>query len=222
LVDQLTTEELLKRCSARPPDDEAWREFVRRYHQRIKSSVMRTFNTMSLRETDRRSQLARDSIDDLVQAVYLRLIRQDNHALNRFKGRFEESIFRYLSVISINVVRDYFRETRALKRPRITLSLDDLVRDENALRAPVCDIDGALLRAGAQRISIEQIEKALAQVCSGRHRDRDTLIYKLRYLEGLTLEEIRKVMGLEMSSVSVGALISRLNKKLRRKLSPLS
>ena len=221
-MEQLTTEELLKRCSARPPDDEAWREFVRRYHQRIKSSVMRTFNTMSLRETDRRSQLARDSIDDLVQAVYLRLIRQDNHALNRFKGRFEESIFRYLSVISINVVRDHFRETRALKRPRITLSLDDLVRDENALRAPVCDIDGALLRAGAQRLSIEQIEKALAEVCSRRHRDRDTLIYKLRYLEGLTLEEIRKAMGLEMSSVSVGALISRLNEKLRRKLSPLS
>jgi len=219
LLDQLTTEELLERCSERPPDDDAWREFVRRYHPRIKSSVLRTFNTMCLRETDRRSQFARDSIDDLVQAVYLRLIRQDNHALSRFKGRFEESIYRYLAVISINVVRDHFRGTKALKRPKVTLSLEDLVRDENALRAPVCDIDGAPLRSGAQRISMEQIDKALAQVCSRKHRDRDTVIYKLRYVDGLTLEEIRQVMGLEMSAVSVGALISRLNDKLRERLS---
>jgi RNA polymerase sigma factor (sigma-70 family) len=176
---------------------------------------------MSSRETDRRSQFARDSIDDLVQAVYLRLINQDNHALNRFKGRFEESIYRYLAVISINVVRDHFRGTKALKRPKVTLSLDDLVRDENALRAPVCDIDGAPFRSGAQRISLEQIEKAFGQICSRNHRDRDTLIYKLRYLDGLTLEEIKKVMGLEMSAVSIGALISRLNEKLRTKLSHL-
>jgi len=174
---------------------------------------------MCLRETDRRSQFARDSIDDLVQAVYLRLIRQDNHALSRFNGRFEESIYRYLAVISINVVRDHFRGTKALKRPKVTLSLEDLVRDENALRAPACDIDGAPLRSGAQRISMEQIDKALAQVCSRKHRDRDTVIYKLRYVDGLTLEEIRQVMGLEMSAVSVGALISRLNDKLRERLS---
>lgn len=208
----------------RPPDEDAWQEFVRRYHRTIRNNVLKTFNLMALRESDRRAQFPKDSIDDLVQAVYLHLVKDSNHALNRFKGRYEESIYRYLGVISINVVRDHFREIRALKRPKITLSLEDLVNADGVNEGPsaVYSIDGEPVRTGTPRVTMEQIDAALEKVTVGKHRSRDMLIYKLRYLDGLTLEEIRNVLGLEMSGVSIGSLISRLNDKLRKRLSRLT
>lgn len=180
---------------------------------------------MALRETDRRRQFPQDSIDDLVQAVYLHLVKQNNHALGRFKGRYEESIYRYLAVISINVVRDHFREIRAYRRPKISFSLDDLLENAGERGVPrhaISDIDGEPVRSGKQKITMEDIDSALKRAAVRKHRDRDILIYKLRYLDGLTLEEIRNVLGLEMSSFGIGSLISRMSDRLRRKLSRLT
>ena len=215
----------MKRCSERPPDEDAWQEFVRRYHNVIRSNVLKTFNLMAMRETDRRRQFPQDSIDDLVQAVYLHLVKQNNHALDRFKGKYEESIYRYLAVISINVVRDHFRGIRAYKRPRISFSLDDLLQNAGERGVPIdalCDIDGEPVRSGTQKITMGEIDSALKKAAVRKHRDRDILIYKLRYLDGLTLEEIRSVLGLEMSSFGIGSLISRLNDRLRRRLTRLT
>jgi RNA polymerase sigma factor (sigma-70 family) len=180
---------------------------------------------MALRETDRRRQFPQDSIDDLIQAVYLHLVKQNNHALGRFKGKYEESIYRYLAVISINVVRDHFREIRAYRRPKVSFSLDDLLQNAGEKGVPIdaiCDIGGQPLGSGKQKITMEDIDSALKKAAVRKHRDRDILIYKLRYLDGLTLEEIRNVLGLEMSSIGIGSVISRLNEKLRRRLGRLT
>ena len=224
MADQLTTDELLNRCSKRPADEDAWEEFVRRYHHVIRNNVVKTFNLMALRETERRRQFPQHSIDDLVQAVYLHLVKQNNHALDRFRGRYEESIYRYLSVISINVVRDHFREIRAYRRPKISFSLDDLLQNaaERGIPDALCDIGGEPTGSGKQKITMEDIDSALKKVAVRKHRDRDILIYKLRYLDGLTLEEIRNVLGLEMSSYGIGSLVSRMNERLRQRLTRLT
>ena len=179
---------------------------------------------MALRETDRRRQFPQYSIDDLVQAVYLHLVKQNNHALDRFRGRYEESIYRYLAVISINVVRDHFREVRAYRRPKISYSLDDLLRNDAERGVPevVCDISGEPTGSGKQKITMEDIDAALKKAAVRKHRDRDILIYKLRYLDELTLEEIRNVLGLEMSTYGIGSLVSRMNDRLRLRLSRLT
>ena len=114
---QLTVHELLKRCLQRPPNEGAWREFVQRYHGAIKTSVAKTFHLRASQETDRRAQFPEDLIDDLVQVVYMRLVEEGNRALDRFEGEHENSIFQYLGIISVNVVRDHFREAKAQKRP---------------------------------------------------------------------------------------------------------
>jgi DNA-directed RNA polymerase specialized sigma subunit len=53
---------------------------------------------------------------------------------------------------------------------------------------------------------------------SRRHRDRDALIFKLRYYEGLTLEEIKKTLGLDISPVGIGSILNRITHRLRAKL----
>src|SRR3989442_1275788 len=141
----LTVYELLKRCLKRPADEAAWQEFVHRYHPSIKASVAKTFRRRVSQETERRAQFPDDLIDDLVQAVYMRLVEEGTRALDRFEGEHENSIFRYLGIISINVVRDHFREAKAQKRPKVTFSLDELL--ENAgeggiLKDAVSSIDG--------------------------------------------------------------------------------
>lgn len=214
--------ELLKRCTRRPPDEAAWEEFVHRYHITIKSNVIKTFNKKSQEEADRKPQFPEDLTEDLVQAVYMRLVEEGSHALTRFEGEYENSIYQYLAMISINVVRDYFREIRAQKRPKISFSLDELLENsgDGALVNTVSSLDGRPVIASNASFTIDELDNALKRITSGKNRDRDIAIFKLRYYEGLTLEEITKVMNLEISAISVGSILNRMLKKLGPLLDP--
>lgn len=218
---ELTVHELLILCLQRPPDEEAWREFVHRYHGAIKTSVAKTFHLRASQETDRRAQFPDDLIEDLVQAVYVRLIEDGNRALKRFEGEHENSIFQYLGIIAVNVVRDYFREAKAQKRPKLSFSLDELLEnlgDGAMLKEAVSNFDVTLATAPASSLTIEDVEGALKRSVSRRHRDRDMLIFKLRYYEGLTLEEIKKALALDISPIGIGSILNRINGKVRAKL----
>jgi RNA polymerase sigma factor (sigma-70 family) len=218
-----TVAELLKRCSKRPADEAAWQEFVRRYDHTIRLSVIKTFHRKAREEADRKPQFPEDLIEDLVQAVYVRLVEDHNRALDRFEGEYANSIFQYLSMISINVVRDYFREMRAQKRPKVSYSLDELLETsgDGVLREEARSrLDGQPLGCAKESYTIDEIEQALDKAISGKNRKRDMLIFKLRYVEGLTLDEITKVMALEISAISVGSILNRIIKKLRPMLDP--
>src|SRR5437667_890778 len=187
---QLTVHELRKRCLQRPPNEGAWREFVQRYHGAIKTSVAKTFHLRASQETDRRAQFPEDLIDDLVQVVYMRLVEEGNRALDRFEGEHENSIFQYLGIISVNVVRDHFREAKAQKRPKLSFSLDELLDnsgDGGMLKDAISRIDGQPVMGSALNLTMEDVEAALIRSVSRKHRDRDALIFKLRYFDGLTL-----------------------------------
>jgi len=212
---ELTVHELLTQCMRRPPDEGAWREFVHRYHGAIRASVARTFHLRASQESDRRAQFPDDLIEDLVQVVYMRLVEEGNRALDRFQGEHENSIFQYLGIIAVNVVRDHFREARAQKRPKLSFSLDELLDNTG---------EGGILKnavtdgpSGPGTVTLEDLEGALIRSVS-RHRDRDALIFKLRYYEGMTLEEIKKALGLDISPIGIGSILNRINGKLRLRL----
>ena len=220
---ELTVHELLTQCLRRPPNEDAWREFVCRYHAAIRATVAKTFHIRVSQETDRRAQFPEDLIEDLVQAVYLRLVEEGNRALDRFEGQHENSIFQYLAIISVNVVRDHFREAKAQKRPKLSFSLDELLENTGeggVLKDAVSRIDGS---AGDQssNVTMEDLEAALKRSVSRKHHDRDALIFKLRYYEGLTLEEIKRALALDISPIGIGSILNRINNKLRTKLSRL-
>lgn len=220
VADELTLSELLKGCLERPPDDAAWEEFVLRFHPAIKASVGKIFRLKASQETERR-QFSDDLIEDLVQVVYLRLIEQGNRALRRFEGEHENSMFSYLSMISTNVVRDHFREAKAQKRPRVSFSLDELLENTGEggmLKGVVSSIDGKPITGSNAKLSMEDIEKALKQAVSVRHKERDCLIFQLRYQEGLTLDEIKRALGLDISAIGIGSILNRINARLRSRL----
>src|ERR1700754_3594728 len=128
-LNELTVTELLKCCAARPVDEAAWQEFVRRYHPTIRAFVVRTFQQKIHASPDHKQQFPDGTMEDLIQAVYLKLTNDDTNALGRFEGEYDNSIFQYLGIIATNVVRDHFRVVLAQKRPRVPFSLDELSRE---------------------------------------------------------------------------------------------
>jgi RNA polymerase sigma factor (sigma-70 family) len=199
-----TVAELLERCSRRPADEVAWEEFVRRFHSIIRSSVIRAFNQKVRKKAEHKQQPSNDLINDLVQLVYLKCIENRSEALRRFRGRHEKSIFQYLTIISINVVRDYFRAINAQKRPRVTLSMEELSETGIPVRH--------------EELTMEEIESALRKAVGWKHPSRDMLLFKLRYIEGLTLEEIIKVTNLNVSVVALNSTLKRIVMRMKRLL----
>jgi RNA polymerase sigma factor (sigma-70 family) len=194
---------------------------VCRYHAAIRANVVRTFRLRASQETERRPQFPEDAIEDLVQAVYVRILEEGNRALLCFEGEHENSIFRYLGIIAVNVVRDHFRETKAQKRPKISFSLDELLQNAGEggmLVEAVSSTDGESVAGSRLNLTVEDIEKALRGAVSRKNRDRDVLVFKLHYYEGLTFEEIRKALGLDISTMGIGSILNRINTKLRSRL----
>lgn len=223
MADELTTEALLRRCRERPPDEAAWQEFVRRYHSVIAANVARAFHSKVGQERDRGHQFREDSIEDLVQSVYFRLIDDNCRVLKAFHGELENSLPAYLTMISTNVVKDYFRRSKAGKRPKISFSLDELLEtggEGGVLSGVSTDIDGNRSMPGPPALVIEDLDALLNKALTHRDRDRNILIFKLRYCDGLTLAEIKKTLGLDMSPPGIGSILSRINARIRKTLEP--
>jgi DNA-directed RNA polymerase specialized sigma24 family protein len=100
---------LIDRCSRRPAEEAAWREFVRRFHTTIQSSVSNVLTFVTENENVAREGSFDDVIDDLVQDVYRRLAENNSAALRRVSCTGTDSMKNYLLLISINAVRAHFR-----------------------------------------------------------------------------------------------------------------
>ncbi|HYM01138.1 MAG TPA: sigma-70 family RNA polymerase sigma factor [Blastocatellia bacterium] len=215
--------ELVRRCCIRPHDEMAWDEFVCRFQATIRTTVSRTFKRIAKQDNDRREQFHDDLIDDLVQMVYCRLVENSSLALERFENAHLNSIYRYLMMIAVNVVRDYFREAKALKRPRLSISLDDMVSiDAPAFGISACSgltTTPSIARPHATA-TMEDVNSALSRAVSRRNRERDILIFKLHYVEGMTLDEIASVLGKDISKVGINSILTRVTKRVRELLSP--
>jgi RNA polymerase sigma factor (sigma-70 family) len=216
VIQELGAAQLLARCSVRPIDEEAWQEFVRRYHSTIRTAVLKTFRGKSREEVERREQFPDDAAEDLVQAVYCRLVDNRSQALQRFKGRHDNSIYQYLMMISVNVVRDHFREMKALKRPKITYSLDEILTTQNAgLNVERKRIESVPEDRAEPPYTMDEIENALRKAAGWRNHDRDVLIFKLHYYEGLTLDEIISLLQLGITAVGVNSILNRISRRMR-------
>lgn len=217
LKDERAVADLLIRCSRYPTDEVAWHEFVCEFHPIIKSTVSKTYRSRAWEGGDVRSHAYEDQMEDLVQKVYMKLIDDQFRALANFQGEHANSIYQYLQMISINVVRDHYREQKAKKRPKILCSIDEMMEtsgDGPPLEAIVAGIDGAPVRGSNVPITLDEAEAFLERNLRGRNRDRDLMIFKLRYREDLTLEEISQLLGSRLTAISVGSILKRTADKL--------
>lgn len=88
--------ELVRECAAGGGDG-VWQRFADSYHYRIRMIVLQ-----NLIRLGRRAQ--NDTVDELVQDVYCRLLDHDRRVLRECRARTESSVMGYLASICASVV----------------------------------------------------------------------------------------------------------------------
>jgi RNA polymerase sigma-70 factor (ECF subfamily) len=175
--------------AAQKGDEQAFRSLVERYHRRVVQLALGMVKDA-------------DEAMDIAQETFVRVHRY----LPSFKG--DSSFFTWTYRIATNLCLDAQR--RKGRAERVDLAQDDDAEIEAAMDPP----SHAL--AGPQRQALNQelrgkIEEALAEL-SENHR----AILLLREVEGLSYEELAKVLGIRKGTVMSRLFHARL--KMQNKL----
>lgn len=222
---RLSNRDLIELLLDAGPEDRIWEEFVARFQGRIRLVVLRSFRTETERNPGLDSGSASEAVPDLTQDVFVKLLESDRRALSRFRGRSEHSIHTYLHTIAVNLVRDHFKKLRAQKTPKAPSSLSNLVQQELDSDGP--SYDQALVSdgPGPERFVASQelrdrmgatIERASPQASTGM---RDRLIFRLYFIEGLTVGEIAAIPSVGLTESGIEKCIRRIREALREELS---
>lgn len=202
----LSANDLARLCSE-SGDEEAWREFVRRFQRPIALAVLRTARCWDIRSSA--------LIDDLVQETFVRLCADDCRLLRNFVPREEDSIIAFLKVLAANVAHDRLRNEKALKRgggfrqqfehdhDNGPSTLDSLF----VSAAGANDIDYSLRRA--------EIDRLLKSFVPDRIAARDRAIFWLYFEEGFSAREISQIASIELSVKGVESSIHRTTQHVR-------
>jgi RNA polymerase sigma factor (sigma-70 family) len=218
----LSNLDLVRHLVRAGPEDPAWLDFISRYHQRIRCIAHRAFLNEAQRNYGLDTGKAGDVVEDLTQDVFVRLIDGNRRALSHFHGRSESSLYMYLHAIATNLVRDHFRKFRAQRKIPAAASLSEPLRTaDGALEAvtlgdcvaspspgPDAAAEASELRA--------RIAKAVDRVSGGSFSNRDRLVFRLFFVEGLTYDEIASLRAIGLSTAGVEKCIRRIRKALQR------
>jgi RNA polymerase sigma-70 factor (ECF subfamily) len=181
--------QLVQACIAR--DNLAWSEFLKSFGPLIHGSVAGLLARFSIHEPE--------IAEDIFAEVIEKLLIDDCAALRRFSWKSKLST--WLVSVSRNRTYDYLR--RKKRRPTISLS------------TPIDDGEDELERVIAHDLDLEHdievemtVEQALALLT-----EKDRLIVKLYYIEGMKEREIAELLAITVDAVS--ARKSRAMKKLK-------
>jgi RNA polymerase sigma factor (sigma-70 family) len=181
--------ELIQGCIAR--DERAWKQFIKSYDRCIYGAILNLLGKFSIHEPEVAS--------DIFASVIEKLLKNDCAALRRFK--WNSKLSTWLVSIARNKTYDYLRGLK--RRPNISLDtpldqdskLEDILSDGLDL-----DLDIEVRLTAAEALDMLP--------------DKDRLILKLYYIEGMKEKEIGELADLSLDAVS--ARKSRALKKLRK------
>jgi RNA polymerase sigma-70 factor (ECF subfamily) len=199
---QLSSSELLRLCVQRAPE-EAWGEFMRRYHPVIARNVARI-----ARQYDIDSPA---TIEDMVQEVYVKLCDRSCRILREFRDDREDALYAFLKVVSANIARDRCHAMAAMKRGGGKVV--PLTADDDSL--PADDDFGSRLVHG---LFIEKVEAVVTRYTEGPSAVRDQSIFWLYYRQGMTAREIAAIPAFELTAKGVESLLQRLVRQVRTEL----
>ena len=89
---------------------DAWEEFVRRFHRLIATVILRT--------ASRLGDSSKQTVDDLIQETYLKLCAENFRILRGFGQQRPDAFIGYIKVVAANVARDRFKSSHTRKRQR--------------------------------------------------------------------------------------------------------
>ena len=200
----VSANELARVCSE-SGDEDAWREFVRRFQRPIALSVLRTARCWDVHSAA--------VVDDLVQETFLRLCTDDCRILRKFVPREPDSIVGYLKVLAANVTHDKLRNETAQKRGGTFHRQDSEPADLDAL-LPASSGSESVDRS----IRRNEIDQALRSFIPDHLSDRDRTIFWLYFEQGFSAREIGQIHSIGLTIKGVESSIHRSTQKVREAL----
>jgi len=200
----LTACELLAECAGNLDNAAGWDEFYSRYRRKILIYLWRAFWMAGGSSED----FLRHA-EDWVQDVFTKLIQNDGRIVRSFRGSTEISFNAFLASIAISTVADQQRSRRAVRRRAQLVSLEDL----QEFSAPRSSSDSRLTAL----LDLIDVEKVLKLDEQSKNPDRDLLIFKLHFVEGLTAREIVSSHGFNLTISGLEKVLGRMRSRLSRK-----
>jgi RNA polymerase sigma-70 factor, ECF subfamily len=200
----ISAQDLLAACLT-PGDEQAWIEFLRRFHPLIAR--------VALRVARQWGEGLPHVVDDLVQDTYLKLCADSCRALREFESSHNDAIYGYIKVFTANLAHDYFRVRNSQKRGGggAVEAMDEKIADRmSSFRASGSDLERGLL--------ITEIENCLQIISSGPTEKRDRRIFWLYYRVGLSASAISSIRSIALSTKGVESTIFRLTRLVRERL----
>lgn len=216
LPNKLSHNKLIRLIAENPENEVLWREFTNRFAKLIVATIMRESNRLNFTK-------GCQNVNDLLQEVYLNLLKNNCRALKNFKGRHKNSIVRYLMISASHVVRTHFSRTLSQKRKQNgeTVYIDDDRHLPNTLKPRTAENLrdrnwNAQMRAGEL---IEEVEYCLKKaIKSSRHPQRDMQIFRYYVYDGFQTSEIADISKFSITEKRVCNLLTEMKKKVSKYL----
>ena len=202
-VVDLDVAELVRQCARDLQNEELWQQFYARYKRKILLYLLRAFRMVG-GHSDEFLRFA----DDWLQEVFTKLVQNEGHVIRSFRGTTEVSVNAFLASIALSIVVDQLRSQSALRRRAQVVPLDQL-QDVSSPRVDPVARFSALLE-------LIDVEKALRTDEESKNPERDLLIFKLHFVEGLSAREIASIPGLKLTTSGSEKVLSRVRNRLVR------
>ena len=204
-IADLEAHELMRECAKDLQNAELWEEFHARFRRKINLYLLRAFRALggNSDEFDRYAE-------DWAQEVFTKLVQNEGRVISSFRGGTELSVYAFLGTIALSVVADQLRFQRALRRRAQVVALDQL----QDFGMPHRDSETKF----AALLDIIDVERALREDEESKNPERDLLIFKLHFVEGLSVREIATIRELNLTTSGLEKVLNRVKNRLTRKL----
>ncbi len=195
---------LMKECGKDLRDAQLWEEFYSRFRRKILLYLLRAFRMLG----GHSEEFARHA-DDWVQDVFTKLVQNEGRVVRSFRGTTELSVYAFLGSIAASVAADQLRSQRAGRRTGQVVSLDEL----SNMSEPYANT-GVQLSA---LLEVIDVERALRADEESKNPERDLLIFKLHFVEGLSANEIASMPALKLTTSGLEKVLNRVRSRLVEK-----
>ncbi len=204
----MDSRELVRRVARAAPGDPLWDDFVKLCRAIVRTTLRRWRAELELRPDPR----------DIEQEVLRRLVAGDRAHLRRFDGKRRVSFTWYLRRVAETVVMDWVRHEygRRGEAPLVFSQGDAGFLDRNAEH-----LYGSALRRPDDDVRMREVEEVVhefleATVPDPLDRALCRRIFRLRFHEGYTIQQIMRMRAVPLSASSISRRMHAMREHLRK------
>jgi RNA polymerase sigma factor (sigma-70 family) len=201
---EISSAELLRQCGQKLTDRALWEMFQERFQRLIFTYLYRALKYHS--KTDDLIEV----VNDLGQEVYVRLVQHNASLLRNFRGETDLSVAALLGRVCMSVVSDKLRRDGAARRMNNVVSISAAKELLESSRNERDELNVSAI------LSWIDVERMVAADPDQKNAQRNALIFKLHYMDGLTTSEIASYPGFDLTESGVEAVLVRLRKRIKK------